>query len=449
MKQTVKHIAEKALKGSLYNKAVLPKHYGVAVAENVKHKFPARGLKVIGVTGTNGKTSTCFMMHKMLVSAGYKAGLMSTVAFGVGDDLEPQIHHMTSQPIGLLFDRLEKMKAKGMEILVLEVTSHALAQFRTMGIPVDIAVMTNLTHEHLDYHGSFEAYRKAKLKLFKQANATKNGLRLGVVNADDENARYFADAVKNVMAYSLEESDDKNIAYPKNLKLTPKGSKYAVTIKGQDLNITCNIPGSFNVANSLAVACVGVALGLKPKQIEQGIAALDSVEGRMTRIDEGQDFDVIVDFAHTPDSFKKLFMDLRPVVKGRLISLFGSAGRRDEAKRAVQGEIAGKYSDIVVVTEEDDRDVDGNEIMNQIASGAEKSGKTLDRDLFKILDRTDALKFALKTAKKGDTVILLGKGHEKTIERPVGSGGKKDPEHPWEEHPWDEIETTKKIIKTL
>lgn len=449
MKQTVKNIAEKALKGSLYNKLVLPKHYGVAVAENIKHQFPARGLKVIGVTGTNGKTSTCFMLHKMLVNAGYKAGLMSTVAYGVGDDLEPQIHHMTSQPIGLLFNRLEKMKAKGMDILVLEVTSHALAQFRTMGIPIDIAVMTNLTHEHLDYHGSFEAYRKAKVKLFKQANRTKNGLRLGVVNADDENASYFADAVKNVMAYSLEKSSDKNVAWPKNLKLTPKGSAYQVTIQGKELNITCLLPGSFNVANSLAVACVGVALGLTPKQIEQGIASLESVEGRMTRIDEGQNFDVIVDFAHTPDSFEKLFKDLRPVVKGKLISLFGSAGRRDEAKRAVQGEIAGKYSDIVVITEEDDRDIDGNEIMSQIASGAEKSGKKLDKDLFKILDRSEAIEFALKSATKGDTVVLLGKGHEKTIERPIGSGGKKDPEHPWEEHAWDEIGLARKICKKL
>jgi UDP-N-acetylmuramoyl-L-alanyl-D-glutamate--2,6-diaminopimelate ligase len=207
------------------------------------------------------------------------------------------------------------------------------------------------------------------------------------------------------------------------------------------------LPGKFNVANSLAAATAGIVYGLTPEQVEQGIAALEAVEGRMTRIDEGQDFDVIVDFAHTPDSFEKLFSDLRPVVKGRLISLFGSAGRRDEAKRAIQGKIAGKYSDMVVVTEEDDRDIDGQEIMNQIASGAEESGKKRDKDLHLILDRTEAITFALKQAKKGDTVILLGKGHEKTIERPIGSGGTKDPQHPWEEHPWDEIELTRNLLK--
>lgn len=449
MKQTVKHIAEKALKGNLYNKAVLPKHYGVAVATNVKYKFPAKGLKVIGVTGTNGKTSTCFLIQKMLTEAGYMAGLLSTVAYGVGDSLKAQVHHMTSQPIDLLMKRIIEMRKEGMDVLVFEVTSHALAQFRTMGVPIDIAVFTNLTHEHLDYHGTFPAYRAAKVKLFKQANRTRDGLKIGIVNSDDPNAIYFADAIKHPIAYSLEPSDDPNVVWPRNLKRTPKGSHYKTVIMGKELTITCNLPGEFNVANSMAAAAAGIAFGLTPDQVSQGIAALQGVEGRMTRIDEGQDFDVIVDFAHTPDSFEKLFKDLRPVVKGKMIALFGSAGRRDEAKRAVQGELAGKYADIVVVTEEDDRDIDGNTIMNQIASGAEKAGKKRDENLFLILDRTKAIEFALKTAKKGDTVILLGKGHEKTIERPIGSGGKKDPHNPWEEHPWDEIGTTKSILKNL
>ena len=447
MKKTVKKVAEKTLKGDLYNKAVLPKHYGKAVATNLKYRFPAKGLKVIGVTGTNGKTSTCFLIQKMLTEAGYNAGLLSTVAYGVGDSLKAQVHHMTSQPIDLLMKRIIEMRDNGMDVLVFEVTSHALAQFRTMGVPIDIAVLTNLTHEHLDYHGTFPAYRAAKVKLFKQANRTKNGLKIGVVNADDENALYFAEAIDHPIAYSLEQSDDPNVVWPRDLKLTPKGSQYHTVIDGKEVSVTCNLPGSFNVSNSLAAAIAGISFGLTPEQVHTGIAALTNVEGRMTRIDEGQDFDVIVDFAHTPDSFEKLFSDLRPVVKGRIISLFGSAGRRDEAKRAIQGKIAGKYSDIVVVTEEDDRDIDGNEIMDQIASGAEASGKVKGQDLHLILDRTEAIKFALKTAKKGDTVILLGKGHEKTIERPIGSGGKKDPHNPWEEHAWDEIGTAKSFLK--
>jgi UDP-N-acetylmuramoyl-L-alanyl-D-glutamate--2,6-diaminopimelate ligase len=176
---------------------------------------------------------------------------------------------------------------------------------------------------------------------------------------------------------------------------------------------------------------------LNKQQIEQGIAALEGVEGRMTSVDEGQDFSVIVDFAHTPDSFEKLFRDLRPVVKGKLIVMFGSAGRRDEAKRAVQGKLAGEYADEVVITEEDDRDVDGQAIMNEIASGAEEAGKVRDRDLFLVHDRTEAINFAIGRAKKGDTVLLLGKGHEKTIERANG------------ENPWDEIATVHGALKAI
>lgn len=435
MNLRAKQVAEKLLKGQLYNKAVLPKHFAVALNESIKHHWPARGLKVIGVTGTNGKTSTCFLIHRMLVEAGYKAGLMTTVAYGVGNDLEPQIHHMTSQPIGLLLGRIEKMKKAGMEILVLEVTSHALAQYRVLGVPFDMAVMTNVTHEHMDYHGSFKGYRDAKRKLFKLTNRNKNGHRLGIINADDPSAAYFVDDVKNALTYSLNQSEDGRVVWPRNLTLTPKGCSYDTEVLGQRVQIKCNLPGSFNTANSLAAVCVGASLGLSPKQIEHGIAALQSVEGRMTRIDEGQDFDVIVDFAHTPDSFEKLFADLRPVVKGRLISLFGSAGRRDVSKRAIQGRLAGVASDIVVITEEDDRDVDGHMIMAQIAEGAKQAGKVEGKNLYCILDRTEAIKFALGQAKKGDTVILLGKGHEKTIERATG------------EHPWDEIGTVKKLLQ--
>jgi len=199
--------------------------------------------------------------------------------------------------------------------------------------------------------------------------------------------------------------------------LSPSGVSYTASHEGKTYQINCKIPGKFNVYNSLAALCVGVKLGLSPSQIEDGIAALEGVEGRMTRIQEGQEFDVIVDFAHTPDSFEKLFKDLKPVVKGKLIVMFGSAGRRDEAKRAVQGQLAGEYCDEVIITEEDDRDMFGMEIMEQIASGAQKAGKVMDKDLFLVHDREEAINFTLKRANKGDTVLLLGKGHEKTIER--------------------------------
>jgi UDP-N-acetylmuramoyl-L-alanyl-D-glutamate--2,6-diaminopimelate ligase len=422
---------KKAIPTDVFKKVEPVGHLGEAVAYNVKNGFPAKGLNVIGVTGTNGKTSTCFLIHKMLTQAGIKAGLMTTVAHGVGEDIQPQIAHMTTVSVPLLHKRIKAMREQGMEWLVLEVTSHALAQHRVWGIPFSVGVFTNLTHEHLDYHGTFEKYRDAKLQLFKLVNKNKQGLQVGVANAEDPNGALFATAVKNPVLYGVGKGD----LQAKNVKLTPAGSTFQAVIGSDSYDITCHVPGSFNVSNSLAAVGVGRAVGLTKQQIEQGIAALQGVEGRMTRVAEGQKFDVIVDFAHTPDSFEKLFKDLKPVVKGKLICLFGSAGRRDEAKRAIQGELAGTYCDEVVITEEDDRDIDGQEIMNQIAAGAEKAGKIRDTDLFLVHDRTAAIEFAMKRAKPGDTVILLGKGHEKTIERADG------------EHPWDEIGTAQKAAK--
>ncbi len=406
-------------------------HLGEAVMRNMSRGgSPARGMKVIGVTGTNGKTTTSFLIYKMLDSAGYKTGLMTTVAYGVGSDIRPQIHHMTNVPVPELIKRLEWMKKEGTEWLVLETTSHALAQHRVWGVPYSVAVLTNVTHEHLDYHGTFERYRDAKRRLFRLADRNKKGLRVGIINADDPSAELFASDIANPVMYGVNRGDLR----AKDVKLSPSGSTYKAVIGKEEYDIECQLPGNFNVYNSLAAVGVGRALSLTRAQIEQGIAATSAVEGRMTRLNEGQAFDVIVDFAHTPDSFEKLFADIKPVVKGKLICMFGSAGRRDEAKRAVQGELAGKYCDEVIVTEEDDRDVNGMEIMNQIAEGAQKAGKIRDKDLFLVHDRTEAIKFTLERAGKGDTVLLLGKGHEKTIERADG------------EHPWDEIKIARESL---
>lgn len=409
-------------------------HLAEAVLLNTLNGFPARGLKVIGVTGTNGKTTTSFLIHRMLHEAGHKTGLMTTVAWGVGTDIQPQVHHMTNVPVPEMMHRLKHMRAQGVEWLVLETTSQALAQYRTWGVPYSVAVMTNLTHEHLDYHGTFERYRDAKKRLFVLADKNKRGLRTGVINADDPVAGDFAASITNPVTYGVDNGDIR----AEDVQLASTGVSYTARAGKDTYDIRCNLPGSFNVSNSLAAVGVGRAIGLSKAQIEKGIAALDGVEGRMTRIDEGQEFNVIVDFAHTPDSFEKLFMDLRPVVKGRLIVMFGSAGRRDEAKRPIQGALAGKYADEVIITEEDDRDADGQAIMEQIAEGAVKAGKERDFNLFLVHDRTKAIEFAISQAvDKNDTVLLLGKGHEKTIERANG------------ENPWDEIATARAALRKL
>lgn len=409
----IRRIVKKVVPRSLFKKIEPLGHLGEAMLLETKHGFPARNLKVIGVTGTDGKTSTCTLITQMLRENGYKVAMMTTISIDYGDGKGPQPNptRLTTMGAAGLVNKLKKVQASGAEWLVLEVTSHALAQYRVWGVPFTVAVMTNLGHEHLDYHGTFERYRDAKKMLFTQTDRNKKGLRTGIVNADDPSGEVFAKAIAHPVRYGIKNGDLR--AY--DVKLTPTGSTYVTEFNGQVYNVTCHLPGSFNVYNSLAAVGVGQALGLTVKQIEKGIASLKSVEGRMTKVDEGQDFSVIVDYAHTPESFEKVFKELKPLTKGRLIAVFGSAGRRDEEKRAKQGLIAGKYCDEVIVTEEDDRDIDGHEIMEQIASGALKAGKVKGKNLHLIHEREEAVKAAIDMAKKGDLVILLGKGHEKSI----------------------------------
>ncbi len=404
-------IVKKVVPTGLFRQLEPYGHWVEAIAENIMFGFPSKGLKVIGVTGTDGKTTTCTLITEMLRSNGYKVAMLTTISVDYGDGPQPNPTRLTTMGSLALIKQIKKVKEGGAEWLVLETTSHALAQHRVWGVPYSIAVMTNISHEHLDYHGTFERYRDAKKMLFTQTSRNKKGLRVGIANADDPSGELFAAAVANPVRYGQKSGDLR----AQNVKLTPAGSRYTAVIGDDEYRIECHLPGSFNVYNSLAAVGVGRAIGLTKEQVEKGIASLTNVEGRMTRVDEGQDFDVIVDYAHTPDSFKKIFEELKPLAKGRMISLFGSAGRRDESKRAAQGEIAGQYCDVVIATEEDNRDVDGQEILDQIASGAEKAGKVRDKDLFLVSDRPQAIQMAVNMAKPGDMIILLGKGHEKSI----------------------------------
>ena len=427
-----------------YNKLVIPYHVLRADLAAHEYGFPGKKMRVIGVTGTNGKTSTCFLIWKMLNEAGHKTGLMTTVAWGV-DKLEKQIEHMTTVDAKTLNYRMKKIADAGAEFLVLEVTSHALAQHRTFGVPIEIAVMTNVTHEHLDYHNTFENYRDAKRRLFKMA-------KYGVVNEDDKSWAYFAKDVKEYITYGINSgilrakdvrlgaqgveyfvdnegsARDKLVANDKHLS----GNKYA---SGDMLRIKTKIPGEFTVYNSLAAVAVGLKLGLSKEQISQGILALDSVEGRMNRVDLGQNFEVIVDYAHTPDAFLKVYESVVPGKKGRIISLFGGAGRRDESTRGERGEIAARNSDIVIVTEDDSRDENPAEIAEEFVKGAEQAGFLRGKNLLVELNREKAIQMAVDLARKDDIVLILGKGHEKTILRATGAV------------PFEDLKVTEKALK--
>ena len=425
-------IVKKVIPGGVFQAIEPTGHLVEAVIMNTKYGFPGRKLKVIGVTGTNGKTTTSFMIHTMLHNAGVKSALITTVGYGIGDDIVHQKQHITSPKASVLQQRLKAFAEAGVEWVVLETSSHGLAQHRVWGVPYQVAVMTNITHDHLEYHGTFEKYLKAKTSLFKIAG--KHGLKFGVANIEDENADAFLKYVENKTTYGIKQGD----IYAQNVDLRADGTTYTAVASDDTYDIKVQIPGEFNVSNSLAAIAVGRKLGLDKQQIEKGIAALQTVEGRMNLINAGQDFKVIVDFASTPDGYQKFFESMRPLGKGKLIAVFGSAGRRDETKRAKQGAIAGKYADVVVITEEDDRDEDSDTILKQVAEGALSEGKKENNTLFMIQNREEAIGFAMTLASgPDDAVVLLGKGHEKTIERADG------------EYPWDETQAAKAAIESL
>ena len=406
-----------------YNQLVLPYHLLQAFLAAVWYRFPARKLKVIGVTGTNGKTTTSFMIWKMLTLSGRKTGLMTTVGWGVSE-ITPQVEHMTTASAFKLNKRMREIADSGAEYLVLEVTSHALVQFRTLFVPFSVAVMTNVTHEHLDYHGTFEKYRDAKRRLFKKAE-------YGIVNADDESSVWFLKDVAEHLTYGINDG----VLQAREIKVSPDGVAYRCggTESMPEMRIRTQIPGRFNVYNSLAAVGVGLHLGLSGKEIASGIQALEAVEGRMNRVECGQDFGVIVDYAHTPDAFLKVFESIGEV-PGRVIALFGGAGRRDETTRFSRGEIGGREADVVIITEDDSRDEDPLSIAEQFVEGAKAAGKVLDRDLFVELDREKAIRLALSMAAKGDLVLVLGKGHEKTILRADGA------------HEFEDLKVVEKVL---
>ncbi len=433
-----------------YDELVLPLHWGQAVAAGMKYGWPGKKMRVIAVTGTNGKTTTCFMIWKMLNAAGRKTGLLTTVAWGGvnGDEndivdpadkaaakdamrMHKQFEHMTTERVGVLNERMRAIYEAGAEFLVLETTSHALVQFRTLGVPVEVGVLTNITHEHLDYHKTFEKYRAAKLKLFKKA-------KYGVVNADDPNAEYFVEeyADGDIYTYGIKEGRFRAIG----VELDAAGVKYTchdMNDEWRDLEVETQIPGKFNVYNSLAAVGVGRRVGLAEEEIVRGLKSLEAVEGRMTRIREGQDFEVIVDYAHAPDALEKVFESVgHGVDKGRrIISVHGGAGRRDPSTRPIRGEILGRESDVVIITEDDSRDEDPKEIAAMFVEGAEKAGKKLGEDLFVEIDREKAIRKAISMAEAGDLVLILGKGHEKTILRADGP------------HEFEDIKVAQEVLK--
>ncbi|HET7520186.1 MAG TPA: UDP-N-acetylmuramoyl-L-alanyl-D-glutamate--2,6-diaminopimelate ligase [Candidatus Limnocylindria bacterium] len=367
---------------------------------------PSRSLHVVGVTGTDGKTTTCFLAAAMLQAAGMRPGLIGTVELGIGDSRTPNENRNTTPEAPELQALLADMVAAGNDAVVMEATSHGLAQARTRNVDFDVGILTNLTSEHLEFHGSLENYRAAKAMLFEAAPVS-------ILNADDPSCAYFrGHAAGSVVTYGLEADADLRASA---VDATATGTAFDVTAAGWSGRVALRLPGSFNVHNALAVMALAQVEGIELELAARALGEVPGVPGRMETVDEGQPFGVVVDYAHTADSLSKVLRILRPLASGRVIAVFGSAGERDPTKRPAMGRVAAELADVTVVTDEDPRLEDPRAINEAIADGARAAGARDGDTLYVIDDRTAAIRHAIGLAREGDVILLAGKGHEKTI----------------------------------
>ena len=392
------------------------------------HGFPSRKLTVIGVTGTDGKTTTVNLIWSVLKAAGHAAGLISSVNAVIGEEQYDTGLHTTTPDALEVQAYLARMVEAGAEYAVLETTSHGLAQHRVTACDYDVAVVTNITREHLDFHGTFEEYREAKARLFRSLGNSyrKPGVaKVAVLNADDPSLDYLRTIPADQwLTYGVERGADFTA---REIEPRPGAVSFiAVTPQGEYPVRAC-LPGRFNVYNVLAAIAVATSQGIPSDETRRGIEAVDRVVGRMEAIDRGQPFQVLIDFAHTPNSLRNALRAAREMAAGRVTVVFGCAGLRDREKRPRMGEIAGELADRTVITAEDPRTEDLDQIIEQIAAGCRQAGRSEGVDFWRIPDRGQAIKFAVSMAEEGDLVLVTGKGHEKSM--CFGTT-----EHPWSDH---------------
>jgi UDP-N-acetylmuramoyl-L-alanyl-D-glutamate--2,6-diaminopimelate ligase len=391
-------------------------HLFIAIFANIWFGFPSRKLIVVGVTGTDGKTTTVSLIYHILKSAGVKASMISSVGAVINNKEYSLPFHVTTLPPFALqnFIKMATYGTKqknGKRYLVLEVTSHALDQFRVFGTSFDVGVITNISNEHLDYHGNYEDYVRAKLKLLQMS---KNA----VVNKDDKSYKKIMPELKKITG--------------KISRIVTYGETKTSDINLSNFNFKTKLLGDFNKYNVLAAATALKLLDLSDSKIKKGISTFEAPIGRQDIVFSGS-FRVMIDFAHTPNSFKEILSSLRPVVSGKIIHIFGSAGQRDRSKWPQMGKISSKYSDIMIVTAEDPRSEKVENITEDILAGInDENYKT--NNVYKSPDRQMAINMAIKLAKKNDVVLITGKAHEKSMN--YGKG----------EVPWDDYKAVKKAL---
>lgn len=377
-----------------------------ALAASQVYGNPSKKLKIIGITGTDGKTTTTNLVYHLLKSAGKKVSMISTVNAVIGNKtFDTGFHVTTPDPLDVQ-KYLKQMVDADTEYAVLEVTSHSLDQNRVFGLPFEIGVLTNITHEHLDYHKTYQNYLKSKAKLFKH-------VKYSILNKDDESFKQMEKlASGEAITYSVGREASLSA---KNIDYTTKGTEFEICYRDTKVPVKTLLIGDFNISNILAAVAVAKVLDINDEEIQEGLSNFKGVPGRMEQIELKTGFNVIIDFAHTPNALEKALLTVRKITKGKITVVFGAAAERDIAKRPIMGKVSAKLADYVVLTNEDPRYEDPNKILTDIAKGVVMGGGVLNKTFWMIEDRAQAIKFALSKAKGSDTVLILGKGHEKSI----------------------------------
>lgn len=371
---------------------------------SARYGNPAKHLRVIAVTGTNGKTTTVNYINEILKEAGLKTAMFSTALIEVAGQTQLNDLNATVGTTKRMQQFFRDAKKAHVDYVVLEITSHALHQHKLDTVPIEVAVMTNLTQDHLDYHKTMEQYASAKGKLF--ANQPK----FMVLNRDDDWFDFFNkyQAGAQKITYGTHDEAEAKIDY---VKLYKKGSEATVVIDHQTkLNLATALPGKYNVYNMTAAAAVAYLLGLKLTDIVEGVANLEGVPGRFERVVEGLGYDVVVDYAHTPDAMEKLLEAAKAITSNRVILVFGATGDRDKGKRPIMGEIAARMADRIILTDDESYSEDPQTIRDEVMAGIESAGG--EAKTTELGDRRQAIEKALSVAKKGDIVLITGMGHE-------------------------------------
>lgn len=388
---------------------------------------PAKNMHVIAVTGTNGKTTTCAFINEVLKAGGKKTAVYTTAFIEIAGVNKPNRTHMTVASAWAVQRFLRKSKREGVEWVILEVTSHALEQHRIKGIPVEVALITNLSQDHLDYHKTMENYAAAKAKLITEFNP-----KSVILNADDEWFEYFGRKVKNKL---LTVGQGKASHQIKSLQLRGNGTSYALVSPTASLALTTHLVGEFNVYNSAMAAAVGQVVGISAQAIEQGVANVPVVPGRLEAVDAGQDFTVLVDYAHTADALENVLKAVTAVTDGKVRVVFGATGDRDKSKRGPMGRVATENADVIYLTDDETYTEDGDTIRAAVREGIIEAGGA---DKFiEIPDRATAIKQAFLDASRGDVVLLAGIGHQNYR----AMGGKKVA--------WDERHVAREILESI